>query len=98
MRAACLVHILLLSIFYATCYTVTEQRLLYNKTIRGRRMVAGSIPDEAIAFFNWPNPSSRTMALESTQPLTEMTTMNLPGGKWRQERKADLTAICELIV
>jgi hypothetical protein len=31
-------------------------------------------------FFNLPNPSSRTMALGSTQPLTEMSTRNLPGG------------------
>jgi hypothetical protein len=38
------------------------------------------------------------MALESTQPLTEMSTMNLPGGKGRPARKADnLTAICEPI-
>jgi hypothetical protein len=35
-------------------------------------------------FFNWPNPSSCTMALWSTQPLTEMSTRNLPGGKVRQ--------------
>jgi hypothetical protein len=28
--------------------------------------VAGSIPDEVIGFFNWPNPSSCTMALWST--------------------------------
>jgi hypothetical protein len=33
---------------------------------------AGSIPDEVIGFFNLPNPSSRTMAFVSTQPLTEM--------------------------
>jgi hypothetical protein len=39
-----------------------------------------------------------TMALGSTQPLTEMSTMNLLGGKGRPERKADLTAICEPIV
>jgi hypothetical protein len=39
------------------------------------------------------------MALGSTQPLTEMSTRNLPGGKGRSERKADnLTAICEPIV
>jgi hypothetical protein len=31
-------------------------------------------------FFNLPNPSSHTMALGSTQPLTEMITRNLPGG------------------
>jgi hypothetical protein len=30
-------------------------------------------------FFNSPNPSSRTMALGSTQSLTEMSTRNLPG-------------------
>jgi hypothetical protein len=45
------------------------------------RKDAGSIPDEAIRFFNWPNPSSRTMTLKSAQPLTEMSTRNLPGGK-----------------
>jgi hypothetical protein len=37
------------------------------------------VPDE-VDFFNLPNPSSRIMALESTQPLTEMSTRNLPGG------------------
>jgi hypothetical protein len=58
----------------------------------------GSIPD-GIEFLNWPNPSSRTVALGSTQPLTEMSTRSLPGGKGRPERKADnLTAICEPIV
>jgi hypothetical protein len=36
------------------------------------------------------------MVLGSTQPLTEMSTMNIPGGIGRHERKADnLTAICE---
>jgi hypothetical protein len=29
------------------------------------------------------------MALESTQSLTEMSTRNLPGGKWRPARKAE---------
>jgi hypothetical protein len=59
-------------------------------------MVAGSIPDEVIGFFNWPNLSSRTMALGSTLPLTEMSTGNLPGGTGRLARGADnLTAICE---
>jgi hypothetical protein len=56
------------------------------------------IPRRCI-FFNWPNPSSRTVALGSTQPLTEMSTRNIPGGKGRPARKADnLTAICEPIV
>jgi hypothetical protein len=36
------------------------------------------------------------MALGSTQPATEMSTRNLPGGKGRPACKADnLTAICE---
>jgi hypothetical protein len=36
------------------------------------------------------------MALGSTQPLTEMSTRNIPVGKGRPARKADnLTAICE---
>jgi hypothetical protein len=43
------------------------------------RKVAGSIPDEVIGFFSWPNPSSCTMALGSTQPLTETSTRNIPG-------------------
>jgi hypothetical protein len=39
------------------------------------------------------------MALGSTQPLTEMSTRNLPGGKGGPAREADnLTAICEPIV
>jgi hypothetical protein len=39
------------------------------------------------------------MALGSTQPLTEMSTRDLPGGKARPASKADnLTTICEPIV
>jgi hypothetical protein len=39
------------------------------------------------------------MALGSSQPLTEMSTSNLPVGKERPGRKADnFIAICEQIV
>jgi hypothetical protein len=39
------------------------------------------------------------MAPGSTQPLTETSTRNLPGGKGRPARKADnLTVLCEPIV
>jgi hypothetical protein len=63
------------------------------------RKVVVSILDKVIGFFNWSNPSSCTMTLVSTQPLTEMSTKNLPGGKGRPESKADnLTAVCEPIV
>jgi hypothetical protein len=37
------------------------------------------VPDE-VDFFNVPNPSRRTMAVGPTQPLTEMSTRNLPAG------------------
>jgi hypothetical protein len=45
-------------------------------------------PMRSLDFFNLPNSSSRTMALGSTQPLTEMSTRNLSGeggikGGWR---------------
>jgi hypothetical protein len=45
--------------------------------------VAGSVPDEVTGIFSWPNPSSRTVALGPIQPLTEMSTTNLLGGKGR---------------
>jgi hypothetical protein len=49
------------------------------------------VPDK-VEFFN---PSNRTMALGSTQPLTGI----FLGGKKRPARRADnLTAICEPIV
>jgi hypothetical protein len=74
-------------------------RYLQERHYATSRKVAGSIPDEVIWFFNWPNPSSRTMALGSTHPLTEMSTKNLTGGKGRPARKSDnLTATCEPIV
>jgi hypothetical protein len=49
-----------------------------------------------VDFFSLPNPSSRIMALVSTQPLTEMSIRTLRGGKKRPARRADnLAAICE---
>jgi hypothetical protein len=46
--------------------------------------------------FNLSHPSIRTMALGLSQPLTEISTRNLPGGKKRPARRADkLVAICE---
>jgi hypothetical protein len=63
------------------------------------RKIADSIPDVVTGFISLLNPSSRTMALGSTQPLAEMSTKNLAEGKGRPARKADnLTAICEPIV
>jgi hypothetical protein len=56
-------------------------------------------PMRSSDFFKSPNPSSHNIALGSTQPLTEMSTRNLAGGKERPARKADnLSTICEPIV
>jgi hypothetical protein len=61
------------------------------------RNVEGSIPDEVIGFFNWPNSYSCIMTLGSTQPLTEMSTRNLPRHKERQARMAEnLTSVSRL--
>jgi hypothetical protein len=63
------------------------------------RKAAGTISDEVSGLFNLLNPSNRTMALGISQPLTEMSTGNLPGSKVRPARKADtLNAISEPIV
>jgi hypothetical protein len=48
---------------------------------------------DEVDFFNLPNPSSHTMALGSTQPLTEMSTRNVPGGKMQLAH--NLATICE---
>jgi hypothetical protein len=46
------------------------------------RKVAGSIPDGVIGIFLGHNPSGRTMALGSTQPLTQVSTRDISwGGK-----------------
>jgi hypothetical protein len=37
------------------------------------------VPMRSLDFFNLPNTSSCTMALGSTQPLTEMSTRNILG-------------------
>ena len=45
------------------------------------RQVTGSILDGVIGIFQWHNPTSHTMALGSTQPLTEMSTRCISWGK-----------------
>jgi hypothetical protein len=63
------------------------------------RKFTGSIPDDVIKCFNLPNHSSRTMGLNLSQPLTDMSTRNIPWGKARPARKSDsFTAACEPIV
>jgi hypothetical protein len=59
---------------------VTIQRVGKGIWEDSSRKIAGSNPNEAIGCYIFPNSSSRTMALGSTQPLTEMSTSNIPGG------------------
>jgi hypothetical protein len=44
------------------------------------RKVTSSIPDCVIGIFRRHNTSGRTVALGSTQPLTEMSTKNISWG------------------
>jgi hypothetical protein len=62
----------------STSYVFFDRRSWLSHLTTSRE-VAGSSPD-VMDFFNLPNPSIRTMALGSTQPLTEMSAKNLPGG------------------
>ena len=44
------------------------------------RKVAGTILDGVTGIFHWHNPSGRTLAMGSTQPLTEMSVSNIRWG------------------
>jgi hypothetical protein len=79
---------------------------LFNGVVRGSVVGSGTmlqterspvrVPDDVDFSIYLILPAARTMALGSTQPLTEMSTRNFPGGKGRPSRRADnLTAICE---
>ena len=47
------------------------------KVLCQNRKVAGSIPDGVIGIFHWHNPSDRTVALGSTQPLRQLSTSSI---------------------
>ena len=55
-------------------------RLYWLRCCATNRKVAGSIPDGVIRIFHGRNPSDHTMALGSTQPLTEMSTRRISWG------------------
>jgi hypothetical protein len=46
--------------------TDADQHQNRNGHYATNRKVAGSVSDQVIEHFNWPNPSSHTMALGST--------------------------------
>jgi hypothetical protein len=57
------------------CLRSATQSLYCN--VKPRRNAAITVPDGVTGIFHWHNRSGRTMALGSTQPLTEMRTRNL---------------------
>ena len=59
------------------------------EALRYMSRVAGSIPDGVSGLFHWHNPSGRTMALATTQRLTEMSTRNISWGLKAAVRRAD---------
>jgi hypothetical protein len=58
-----------------------------------------NFPMRSLDFSVYVILSAALRPLGSTQPLTEMSTRNIRGGKGRPAHKADnLTANCELII
>jgi hypothetical protein len=66
-------------------YWVTRWRSWLRQCTTSRT-VEGSIADGVVGIFHRYNPSGRTVAVGSTQPLTEMSTRTISwgGGKGRQ--------------
>jgi len=60
------------------CWRTQWCRWLRHRTTSQK--VAGLIPDVVIGIFHWCNPSGCTMALGSTQPVTEMSTRGICWG------------------
>jgi hypothetical protein len=59
-------------VFVLTCTVVVMGTAVVQFYCATNQKVAGSFPDGVIGIFYGHNPSDRTMALGSTQPLTEM--------------------------
>jgi hypothetical protein len=75
-QGICNVHINLLTYFHGGGARLRSWLRHYVTN----RNVAGSIPDGVTGICHWHNRFGRTMALRSTQPLTEMSTRNLSWG------------------
>jgi len=77
---------------------VTERWCSWLRHCATNRKVAVSIPDDVIGILHWHNSSGRTMALDLTQPLPEMSTRNISWGLRRPVGTADklTTFMCGL--
>jgi hypothetical protein len=67
-------------VMWCTVITRGTAVALWLRCCSTNRKVAGSLPDGVSGIFHWHNPSDRTMALGSTQPLTEMSTKSTSWG------------------
>jgi hypothetical protein len=86
------------SVFMSPSDKATQRQRSWLRHYATSLKVVCSFLMRPLDFFSWSNPSSSTMALGSTQLLTEISIMNLHGGKGkgRPARKTDnLTSICE---
>jgi hypothetical protein len=79
----CYITSLNIKLLLVSLLHMLSQALYYK--LEGRRFKSRMM----MIFFNLPNPSSRTMALGLTQPLTKMSTRNFPGGKKGPAHRVD---------
>jgi hypothetical protein len=70
-------HCFVYDYLHMTVWNAVAQWLRYCAT---NRKVDGLIPDGVIGNFHRHNPSDHTMALGSTQPITEMSTRSISWG------------------
>ena len=66
--------------YMCVCVRVGRAVAKWLSHYAANRQVAGSIPDGVIWIFQWHNPSGRTMAMGSTQSVTEMSTRCISWG------------------
>ena len=71
------VHVLLLVVYSWLPMFRGYAVMQLVETLCSSWKVTGSIPNGAIGIFNRQNPSDRTVALGSIQPLTEMSTVGI---------------------
>jgi hypothetical protein len=85
-------------VFNIACTVLHFAVMLWLRHCATNQKEAGSIPDGVNGIFYSHNPSGSTMALGSTQPLTEMSTRNTSWEQRRPERRADnlATFMCRL--
>ena len=63
--------------YYVTAIGDRSGVAQWHRCCATNRKVTGSIPDGVIEIFHWHDSSDRTIALRSTQPLTEMSTRSI---------------------